>query len=137
MRTESAGRKKGLKGKTVLFGVGVSELIMLAMAGAAAGLVSTGGISEEWMDEASAVILLTSSFLGCLTAGRGGEQVMSALAVGVGYWAALVAMQGMLFVLSLKGTAAVGLAVAGGAGASVLLQPRRRGKYRGRKRGYR
>lgn len=137
MRAGKARSRRERSGKWAIKGMGISLLVSLLMAMGTAALISGGTVSETWMDELAALILLLSSFLGSAAACRGEERIKEALMAGIGYWSALVILQMVVFSVSVKGVGATGIAVFGGVGASMLLKPPGRRRYAGGKKAYR
>lgn len=136
MRTGKVMGRKNLDGTRAVRGIAVSLAVTIALAMADAALVNVALIGESWMDEMAALILLLSAFAGAMAVSGGGERSL-ALVTGLGYWAVLMGLQLLLFPVSVTGMGAMGLVILGGVGAALLLKPKGRPGYRGRRRPYR
>lgn len=122
--------------KRGLFGAAVGIVMMLALTGCGAWLLSAGILDVAWMNYLAAGILLVSAFVG-VTAG-GSDTVNGLISAGV-FWTVLLAINAVMFDCALPGIWAVLAAVLGGGGAGMLVRiaprgkrHRRRGKYRHR-----
>lgn len=130
MRTETRGYSPDWK--RIGFGAGTGILVLLAVTGATAALLSREILDMGWMGYGAAMALVASAFAGAMAAGK---PMDSALAV-LGEWVVLLALNAILFDGKMEGIGVVLLALGGGCGAALLLKQRgkTRKKYRRRRK---
>lgn len=106
--------------KQTLTGTAVGIIVLLALTGGAAGLISAEVISIELLNYAAAAVLVVSGFAGgVVAAGRGA--VMNGILTVLLIWVFLFAVNAVMFDCSISGAWAALAAVMGGAGCSILL----------------
>lgn len=137
METWKRGNSLSLSWRIVLRGAGIGMAVLLALAAAAAYLISREVVALEWMDYAVVAILLLGGFAGAAGAGQG--TALDSLSTAGCIWLILLCVNAVFFGFEMSGLPAVLLPVVGGAGAGVLLRDgwkkpgkRRRRKYRHR-----
>lgn len=107
--------------KRLALSLGISVIALLAMTGLAAWLMDGEMVARSWGNYLAALILVSSSLIGGLTArGRDNPWIGPGL-VGGGLWLTLLAINAICYGGDLSGALATALAVLGGCGASILL----------------
>lgn len=136
MKDGSKIRMPAVAWRRVVIGTGVSTVMMLALSGCFAGLISGELVELSWVNYAAVLILIVASFLGAAAALGLSGGIGDGMMAGAGFLLVLFAINAVLFECELGGLLPALLAVAGGCGAAVLLlggqgrKPRRhRRKY--------
>lgn len=121
--------------KRVLFGGAVSVVLMLALTGLGAWMVSKEWVDIRGMNYLSAGILLVSAAIGA-AAGKG-ENPLNGLLSGVVFWFVLLVLNAVLFDGAMPGLFAVLAAIIGGTAGAMLVCVRPKGGRHGRRHKYR
>lgn len=120
--------------RRIAFGIGVGLVVMLAVTGGFAWMMSAQVLGREHEGLASAGTLIISAFLGALCSGRGEGQIVRSAAVGAGMILVMLLLNLLLFDGSLSGVIPSAVVTIGASAAAGLIGGvpgnRRSGKYR-------
>lgn len=138
MKTNQDWNLDALDWKRIGLSLGVGVIMMLAMTGLAAWLMDGELVARAWGRYLAALILVSSSLIGALTARGRDNPWIGPAAVGAGLWLILLAINAICYGGDLSGALPTALAILGGCGAGALLgrgtrrrsHPRRKYRHR-------
>lgn len=138
MKSNQDWNLDALDWKRIGLSLGISVITLLAMTGLAAWLMNGELVARAWGRYLAALILVSSSLIGALTARIKDNPWIGPAAVGAGLWLILLGINAICYGGDLSGALPTALAILGGCGAGVLLgrgtrrrsYPRRKYRHR-------